>query len=229
MKKLLLFVLAVCVAAWNGPGLERPRPGEAVRARGAEPRAAARAGHRRCAGDPDCERAARDKCFYHPSGTPGDGHYSVGQFTFFLTHTPSGGTVVQNSTARAFGPEALATNGEFAPAGTAWNDTRYATVLGGTGSAEALIIDLGKGAGRGINRVKIQADGNDVYAVDIFKDGAGWTRLYTAQTAAAGGLQTRDSGDSLTDPATGKPWVGQYIRVWPVSGDGRYSVSAVQI
>jgi hypothetical protein len=83
VKELLLFVLAVCMAAWNGPAQAKPCAREEQnRARQLE-RAIGR-----CAGDPDCERAARDKCFYHPSGTPGDGHYSVGQFTFFLTHTP---------------------------------------------------------------------------------------------------------------------------------------------
>src|SRR5207248_11240708 len=82
----------------------------------------------------------------------------VAQFAFLYTLTASGTQVFNTNNARAFGPEALATNGEFAPAGTTWNDSRYATVIAGAGKQYGLVIDLGKAAGRGITRVQIQAD-----------------------------------------------------------------------
>jgi len=167
---------------------------------------------------------------YHPSGTPGDGKYSVAQFFIPYTLTPDGTQVLVAQNVRTFGPEALATNGEFAPAGTAWNDSRYATVIAGAGKQYGLIIDLGEAAGRGITRVKIQADQNDTYVVAISQDALNWSILYTANPVPnTNGLQIRDSGDTLRDPSTGKPWVGRYIWVYPSSGDGKYSVSEVQI
>ena len=86
----------------------------------------------------------------------------------------------------------------------------------------------GKAAGRGITRVKIQADANDTYVVAISTDAFDWSILYIANPVSGSGLQTRDSGDTLRD-FNGKPWVGRYICVYPSSGDGKYSVSEVQI
>ena len=102
-------------------------------------------------------------------------------------------------------------------------------LIAGAGKQYGLVIDLGKAAGRGITRVKIQADANDTYVVAISTDAFDWSILYIANPVSSGtGLQIRDSGDTLRD-FNGKPWVGRYIWVYPSSGDGKYSVSEVQI
>jgi hypothetical protein len=175
---------------------------------------------------PAANVAGRYFRIYHAAGTPGDGKYSVAQLLFQYVLTPDSTEILNANGAATFGPEALATNDEFAPAGTTWNDARYATVLG---QGDYLSIDLGKSDGRGIDRVVIQADGNDVYRVEISPDGKTWSLLYTANAVGAGGLQTRDSFDTLVDPSTGHAWTGRYIRVSPYSGDGNYSISEVQI
>jgi hypothetical protein len=165
---------------------------------------------------------------YHPSGTPGDGKYSVAQFVFIYALTANGTQTFSAQNARAFGPEALATNAEFAPAGTSWNDSRYATVIPGAGKGFGLIIDMGNAAGRGITRVKLQADANDTYVVLISTDALDWEILYIANPVSGSGLQIRDSGDTLRD-FNGKPWVGRYIWVYASTGDGNYSVSEIEI
>jgi len=91
-----------------------------------------------------------------------------------------------------------------------------------------LIVDYNGTTGRGITRVKIQADANDTYVVLISSDALEWEILYIANPVSGNGLQTRDSGDTLRD-GNGKPWVGRYIWVYASTGDGSYSVSEIEV
>jgi hypothetical protein len=149
--------------------------------------------------------------------TSGDGAYSVSELQVAF--------LVQNisfySTGKpAYGPEPLITNGEYAPAGTAYNDDRYATVLAGSGAANAQVIDLGQV--HYVSHVMVQADQSDVYQLDVSTDKANWVPWYTVPTVSGRGLQTRDSGPLPAKPA-------RYVRVYATSGDGKYSVSEVQV
>ena len=147
--------------------------------------------------------------------TSGDGKYSVAELIF---ESPFFGPIYRDKP--AWGPEPLITNGVYAPAGTGYNDAQYATVLAGTGPADALHIDLGEA--HYLSHVKVQADQNDIYQLDVSDDNTNWVSWYTVPTVSSGGLQTRDSG---TLPAT----LGRYLRVYAESGDGKYSVSEVQV
>lgn len=120
----------------------------------------------------------------------------------------------------AFGPEPLVTNGEYAPAGTAWNNETYATVLSKTGTSYAVTIDLGLVTT--LDHVIVQADHNDIYQLDVSTDNVNWSPWYTVQKVSEGGLQTRDSGVLTTETA-------RYVRVYATSGDGKYSISEVQV
>jgi hypothetical protein len=93
-------------------------------------------------------------------------------------------------------------------------------VLADTGTANAQLIDFGEV--HDVSHVKIQADQNDVYQLDVSTDNANWVPWYTVPTVSGGGLQTRDSG-------TLPPTLARYVRVYAASGDGKYSVSEVQI
>ena len=118
----------------------------------------------------------------------------------------------------------LITNGIFAPPGTSWNNSTYAIVLQSEGPAYGLAIDLGQIYGA-LDRVKVQAENEAYYQVDVSTDGATWFNWYSVPPVPASGLQTRDSGPL-------PPSAGRYVRVYATRGDNEasvYSVSEVQV
>jgi hypothetical protein len=147
----------------------------------------------------------------------GDGNYSVSELTLWDT----GNQVVSVGTS-AFGPEPYVTNGIYAPEGTANNDTHFATVLVDSGTAAALQVDLR--TSHPIQQLKVQADANDTYQVDVSDDRQSWTALWTVPAVTGTGLRTRTS-----------QWFnvglvqGRYLRLYATSGDGTYAASEMQV
>ena len=152
-------------------------------------------------------------------GVPGTGGATFSVSELKLWNTGSQLVSVGKPAASNFVP--LITNGTFAAPATTWNNSTYATVLAERGPASGLAIDLGQVYGA-LDRVKVQADGNDVYQVDVSTDGATWFSWYSVPPVSAGGLQTRDSGPL-------PPSAGRFVRVYATHGDGSYSVSEVQV
>ncbi len=126
-------------------------------------------------------------------------------------------TVTSNYTP-SFGSVRSIVDSIYAPEGHRWDDANYAVRLDAANTS-ILTIDLGQVYD--IERVKLQADGNDVYRVEYSVDGATWSLLFEAGTLGAG-LLTRDSG-----PLT--PVAARYVRVYAVGGDGLYSVSELEV
>ena len=144
--------------------------------------------------------------------------------------------------APTYGPEPFITDGQFAPEGTEWNDSLYATVLPACpdsnsnstclisswtntpARSSAVQIDLG--ASFPIHHLDIQADQDDLYEVDSSADGISWTLLWVAPTISGHGLTTR------TSPTFSPVPTARYLRVYnPASnaGDGSYSVSGLRV
>ncbi len=126
-------------------------------------------------------------------------------------------TVTSNYTP-SFGSVKNIVDSIYAPEGHRWDDANYAVRLDAANTS-ILTIDLGQVYD--IERVKLQADGNDVYRVEYSVDGTTWSLLFEAGTLGAG-LLTRDSG-----PLT--PVAARYVRVYAVGGDGLYSVSELEV
>lgn len=161
----------------------------------------------------------------------GDGDYSVSELQLYNTSS-----VLVSTGKLTSGPEPMATNDEFAPEGTDWNDTRYATILpicasSGSNSnpsstcpaagaqSAAIMIDLG--ASFSISQFKLQADQDDTYQIDGSADGASWAPLATAPPVSGHGLTSRTIPSISSNPV-------RYLRVYATAGDGSYSVSELQ-
>jgi hypothetical protein len=164
-------------------------------------------------------------------GTSSDGVYAVaGLVVTFLS--PTGQFIFNDPLdavlpATATGPEAVFTNTDRADDGTSWDSEHYAYVLS---SLERVTVDLGKAAGRGIDRVRVQASGNDDYVVLISDDFITWKHLWTATAQTSKDhLITRDSGNTLVDPATGEPFVGRYVQAYADGGDNENSIAELDI
>lgn len=87
-----------------------------------------------------------------------------------------------------------------------------------TGTGAALTADLGRVYP--LKYAEIQADHNDVYHVDYSTDRVSWAPWVDFPTVSAGGLQTRSSPNNLIS--------ARYLRVYPTSGDGKYSISELR-
>jgi hypothetical protein len=158
----------------------------------------------------------------------GDGSYSVSQLDLW-----NSSSVLVSTGILTYGPEPLLTNGELAPEGTNWNDGRYARVLSSctntnntstrcvTSAAKSAAATIDLGATFPISQLRIQADHNDTYQVDSSTDGTSWTQLWAAPTISGNGLTSR------TSPTFNNPQV-RYLRVYATSGDGSFSVSALE-
>jgi hypothetical protein len=133
-----------------------------------------------------------------------------------------------------YGPEPFETNGEFAPEGADWNDSRYATVLAPcrtastsicpTSSAQtaAQLIDLTASFPVDQLQLVLQAD-NHQFQVDSSTDGQAWTPLWTVPAVSGSGLRTRTSPTFSSKEA-------RYLRVYGTAGsDDNYSVSELQV
>jgi hypothetical protein len=153
-------------------------------------------------------------------GVSGGATFSVAELTLWNTSSQK-----VSLGKPAWGPEPFITNGQFAPEGTSWNNSVYATVLPFIGAFGALAVDLGQLYGA-LDRVKVQADGDDVYQVDVSMDGVTWFNWYSVPSVSASGLRTRDSGPL-------RPSAGRYVRVYGTQtyneSESNLSVSEVQI
>ena len=118
-------------------------------------------------------------------------------------------------------PAQKITDGKYAPEGTKWDNSTYAVVLSTVGHEGGLTLGLERYYT--LDRVKIQADGNDQYQVDIKDNNTNqWVNWYTFPPVSGGGLRTRDSGHL-------PPTYANSVRVYATHGDGKYSVSEVQL
>jgi hypothetical protein len=171
------------------------------------------------AADPDAGNVAGnrfDTRYVRVYPISGDGKYSVSELTLWDRSSN-----VISVGKPATGPEPLITNGDYAPEGTSYNDSRYAVVLNGVGETFALHIDLG--ADVPVTQLGLQADSNDEYEVDMSEDGVSWQYLWTAPQDSSGGLRTRSS------PFFQSGVHGRYFRVYATTGDGKYSVSELEV
>ncbi|HEY2817253.1 MAG TPA: hypothetical protein VGK44_09010 [Casimicrobiaceae bacterium] len=145
--------------------------------------------------------------------------------------------------APTYGPEPFVTDGQFAPEGTEWNDSNYATVLpvcpgsnsnstcvtslaAGNVPARSAPVQIDLGASFPIHHVQLQADQDDLYEVDYSADGNSWTLLWVAPSVSGHGLTTRTSPTFAPSPNA------RYLRVYnpPINaGDGSYSVSGLRV
>lgn len=145
--------------------------------------------------------------------------------------------------ARALGPQpSLIVDGTPPGNGTDWNDS-HAVILVKDGAAHALMVDLGAVVNicgniyDCVNSPLIQADQNDVYQMDYSTDGVNWTEFDQFPAASGNGLQTRNIGCNLRpDPKSpcgstnhDPNFTARYVRVWAVQGDGKYSVSQLEL
>jgi hypothetical protein len=191
------------------------------------------------AADPDAGNVAGntfDARYVRVYPISGDGKYTVSELTLWDISSN-----VISVGKRATGPHpAVITDGISAPAGTAYDDTRYAVVLpecgnpGCVGEAFALTVDLGQVVtvcGNGYDcksRPVIQADHNDVYQLDYSTDGSSWTRYGVFPEVSDGGLQVR-AADPDEGNVAGNRFDARYVRVYPTKGDGKYSVSELTL
>jgi hypothetical protein len=106
------------------------------------------------------------------------------------------------------------TDGQVAFDGAGWLDPT-AVPLAANGE---VVWDLG--APTSLDGAAIQADNNDDYLVDLSDDGVSWRPWWHSGAVDGPGLQTR-SGD-----VTG---LGRYVRLRAIGGDGRYSVSELEV
>ena len=161
------------------------------------------------------------------------------------------------ATKQAFGPEPFFINGEFAPEGTSadengtntpvWitklgacssngtpiNNSKCPAAAPGTPAPVSAAKQIDLTAVFPISALTIQADNNDTYQVDGSSDGVNWTPLWTVPKATSNGstlsgLRTR----SVTIPS--QPTIpslpqARYVRVYATAGDGKYSVSELQV
>ncbi len=158
------------------------------------------------------------------SAYSGDGNYSVSE----LQVRDVGGNLL-TLYQPAIGPlPAQIVDGTPVSDGTAWND-KHAVVLPSTGSAHALVVDLGDvtdlcgNASNCASGPIVQADRN-VFQLDYSTDGYNWLPVGQFPAIDSDGLHTR--GLSGTPPAS---FSGRYARIWAVSGNGDYSVAQLSL
>lgn len=106
------------------------------------------------------------------------------------------------------------TDGEVAYDGDEWLGPKAVLLPPGA----AWQWDLG--ASQPLLGVALQADNNDVYVVAASEDGASFAPLFRAEPTGGSGLRARFGAVS------GR---GRYLRLTAEGGDGRYSVSEVQV
>lgn len=119
--------------------------------------------------------------------------------------------------AAAQGADALGlTEGALAPEGAASNMPGSIPVA----FDQPLVVDLR--SARSIRALLLQADSNDVYAVEISDDELTWRPVWRApRVEGTPGLRTR----TLLLPA---PVTGRFLRIRPTTGDGAYFVSRLR-
>ena len=86
-------------------------------------------------------------------------------------------------------------------------------------SEQTVVWDLGSLTT--LEAAALQADNNDVYSLDVSADGVTWQPWWQAGPRSAPGLQTRDEHLPRVS--------ARYVRLRASGGDGRYSVSEVEV
>ncbi len=131
-----------------------------------------------------------------------------------LLSVPAWATDVLRGRAPIRGGAASLTDGVVAFDGAAWLD---ATALMLPADGE-VVWDLG--APTTLDGAAIQADNNDDYLVELSDDGLAWRPWWRSGAVDGPGLQTR-SADVVGQ--------GRFVRLRAVGGDGRYSVSELEV
>ena len=108
------------------------------------------------------------------------------------------------------------TDGIAARAGDDWM-TELTAPFESTGA----FVEYDLGASYSFSAAFLQADNNDEYLVALSDDGVNYVPLWVAPPRVEGGQQPRSS-----DELRGN---GRYVRVSPNRGDGRFSISEVQL
>jgi hypothetical protein len=93
----------------------------------------------------------------------------------------------------------------------------HTAVFFDTGSS--VVFDFGREVT--IGAALLQADSNDAFDLALSNDGKAFTVLWTAPPVSGTGLRMRKAGELQGS--------GRYLRIRPVSGDGRFGVSEVQV
>jgi hypothetical protein len=137
--------------------------------------------------------------------------------------------------AATYGPEPVVTDGEFAPDGTAYNDSNFANILpscnanassicppsAAFSSAQTAPLQIDLGGTFPIDHLVVQADQAHEFEIDASTDGQSWTFFSGVPVVSGNGLQTRTiagSGRSV-----------RYLRLFGLSGSSSsYSISGVQ-
>jgi hypothetical protein len=107
------------------------------------------------------------------------------------------------------------TDGFAGVEGAQWDEHQSALFM--TAAAQ-VVYDLGQTARIAVLRV--QASGNDAYAVSASLDGASWTPVWTAQPVGGSGLRLRE--------ATDLDVTARYLRLSAFAGDGGFSAAEWQ-
>jgi hypothetical protein len=131
---------------------------------------------------------------------------------------PTGNVLDGRAPTRSFEvarPRAL-TDGIAARAGDDWM-----TELTAHFESLGAFAEYDLGASYSFSAAFLQADNNDEYLVAVSDDGANFVPLWVAPAQTSGGQQPRSS-----DEVRGS---GRYVRVSPHHGDGRFSISEVQL
>ncbi len=112
------------------------------------------------------------------------------------------------------GPERL-TDGQSPSDGDGWDGPGAAVIPAGS------VLEWQLPSQETLTGAAIQADGNDDYIVTVSNDGTAWREVWRAPPIEGGGLRTR----SIELPFG----TARFIRLQPVGGDTRYSVSEFEV
>jgi hypothetical protein len=119
-----------------------------------------------------------------------------------------------NSTG-VFRPGAL-TDGRIGADESQWKVAHTAVFFD---TASSVVFDFGREVT--ITAALLQADSNDVYDLALSHDGKAFSTLWSVPEVSGSGLRLRSSSELNAR--------GRYLRIRPVSGDGRFGISEVQV
>lgn len=113
-----------------------------------------------------------------------------------------------------FAPERL-TDGESPVDGDPWDGPAASLIPPGSR------VEWDLGATQPLHGAALQADNNDDYILSLSEDGANWREAWRARAVEGGGLRTRSIKTPLGN--------ARFIRLEADGGDGRYSVSELEV
>ncbi|MFL5319539.1 MAG: hypothetical protein ACJ790_07765 [Myxococcaceae bacterium] len=94
------------------------------------------------------------------------------------------------------------------------------TAGGATRLTEGSSVQWDFGSEKSVRSFAIQADNNDTYILEGSSDSKSWTPVFSAGPVPLSGLRTRSGAAD---------WHGRYLRLRAEGGDGRFSVSEVEL